>query len=308
MIKKALCLLALLTLIQSTSAQEVQSNKVENSFWFTLGTGYSAPINSTPVLYTSFNYNYKKNLFSLRYLMNWELPIVFEPRPLELINDIGLLYGRLFIGRGISMSASGGISCIFGTLRGKELPSSGWLSSDYEKIEMVTVGAPFEIALMMAPAKVFGFGVNLFGNLNIEQSYIGVGFYHSIGDVLKLKKSFDLAKARRDSLHTIRRELSEALPAEIKKRRKSSRVAFGLGTLAFTGVALGCHLRAHSAEGAAQDYRDMRDAATTPEEYTKYDKMYSEELDLVRSRRVIGNISIGLGVVGIAGFAFSFRI
>ena len=307
MIKKTLCLLVLLAFIPGTFAQEVRSNKVENNFWFTLGTCYSVPINSAPVLYTSFNYNYKKNLFSLRYLMNRELPIVFQPRPLELVNEIGLLYGRLFIGRGISMSASGVISCIFGTLRGEGI-SGGWFSSDYEKIQVVTVGAPFELALMIAPAKVFGFGFNLFGNLNREQSYIGIGFNASAGDMLKLKEVFGTAKARRDSLRMVRRELFESLPEEVKRSRKTSRVVFGVGTLVFTGMAIGCHLRAHSSEGAAEDYRQMRDASTNPEDYDKYDTMYEEEKDLIRSRRIIGNISAGLGVVGIAGFAFSFRI
>lgn len=307
MIKKTLCLLVLLAFIPGTFAQEVRSNKVENNFWFTLGTGYSVPINSAPVLYTSFNYNYKKNLFSLRYLMNRELPIVFQPRPLELVNDIGLLYGRLFHGRGISMSASGGISCIFGTLRG-ELLSSGWFSSDYEKIQVVTVGAPFELALMIAPAKVFGFGFNLFGNLNREQSYIGIGFNASVGDMLKLKQLFELAKSRRDSLRMVRRELFESLPAEVKRSRKTSRVVFGVGTLVFTGMAIGCHLRAHSSEGAADDYREMRDGSDTPEEYDRYDKMYREEKDLVRALRAVGNTSAVFTAAGIVGFALSFRL
>lgn len=117
-----------------------------------------------------------------------------------------------------------------------------------------------------------------------------------------------MARSRRDSLRTIRRGLFEALPEEIKKRRKISRVVFGLGTLVSTGLAIGWHARAHGSEGAAQDYREMRDAATTPEEYDKYDKMYNEEMDLVRSRRVLGYISTGISMVGIAGFAFSFRM
>ena len=62
MIKKTLCLLVLLAVIQSTSAQEARTNKIENNFWFTLGTGYSVPVNSLPVLYTSVTYNYKNNL------------------------------------------------------------------------------------------------------------------------------------------------------------------------------------------------------------------------------------------------------
>lgn len=189
-INKALCLIVFLVVITNTFTQEANNSRKENSFWLTLGTGYSLPVNSLPVLVSNFTYDYNDNLFTLRYIMNRELKIAFGDRPLNVVHDIGLMYGRLFLRKSFSLTFSGGLSYVFGNKRGKKLPPDGWLDlvDHYAEVPISTVGVPLEGNLFFTPSKHFGFGFNLFGNINIEQSYIGIGFSAIIGDVLKLKK------------------------------------------------------------------------------------------------------------------------
>ena len=114
-------------------------------------------------------------------------------------------------------------------------------------------------------------------------------------------------KARRDSLRILRRAAFDALPSDVKKRRKNSRVIFGLGTLGFTAASFISHLHAHSCEGAAEDYLERRNVSTTDEEYDKYDKMYKEEKKLIKRLRIRGTIGAACAAASNFGFILAFR-
>ncbi|MDT0644868.1 hypothetical protein RM553_18670 [Zunongwangia sp. F363] len=149
------------------------------------------------------NYQYKKNLFSIRYLENSQLEsnIVFlspvTPFPIlrekNYNKETGLLYGKRWIYGGSSLSFSGGIS--FNSYSSKFIDEN----DDHYRLSDNYVGFPFEMnfkwfkseknryrimygAIPVGKPTAFGrdFGFKLTGNIS-RNSLIGVGLVYGMG-------------------------------------------------------------------------------------------------------------------------------
>jgi len=176
-----LCI-GLIGLILSTGGsfvygQDISRDSSAQFFWVNGGLGASSFGVSPGV---SVSYQSRKSLVSVRYVYNEEFQIL-GPSPSETVWDVGVLYGRSAkVSYGLA-SISGGIGVVGGVRRGKYLGSSGWFSSNYEKLTFLTVGIPVESQLFWTPLSFFGIGIYGFANLNTEKSFIGGLFCIQIG-------------------------------------------------------------------------------------------------------------------------------
>ena len=127
----------------------------------------------------------------------------------------------------------------------------------------------------------------------------------------ELRNRYTHHRARKDSLRALRQAARDAkwlaLEPGVRKRKTISRIAFGTSTLALAAASAAMHIRATGAQGAADDYLEMRDGAVDDVSRRQYDNLYQEEKDIVQSRRAAGFICSGLGVATAAGFVLTFR-
>ena len=149
------------------------------------------------------NYQYKKSLFSIRYIENSELesdvvlltPVTAFPvlRQKHFSKETGLLYGRRWIYRGSSLSVSGGVS---------SNKFSSNLTDENNQTYRITesyLGFPFEVnfkwfksekkkyrilygLIPVGKPTAFGqnFGFKLTGNLS-RNSFVGLGLVCGLG-------------------------------------------------------------------------------------------------------------------------------
>ena len=124
------------------------------------------------------------NLLSARFVYNEE-PDLFTPTPRENVWDVGVLYGRTLQLRRFSLSASGGISLVGGTKRGRHLGTKGefFTTEVYESTSLSTVGFPIAAEVFVAPFSFFGVGIYGFANLNSTKSFAGVLLSIQIGNL-----------------------------------------------------------------------------------------------------------------------------
>jgi hypothetical protein len=96
----------------------------------------------------------------------------------ESVLDFGVLYGRAFGSDLVFLIPSVGLSFVQGTRRGAYLgPSQGgyFPTNAYEEIKYSAVGIPAQCQLfIVTPAPIFGFGLEVFGDLNKEVPFGGV--------------------------------------------------------------------------------------------------------------------------------------
>jgi len=121
----------------------------------------------------------------------WEGDIIGwgDPRPLESIWDLGVLYGAITKRRFGFASVVAGLTLVGGVKRGAFIGSEGgWFGhDDYEARHFTTVGIPIEAQAFWTPPSSFGLstglGLELYANLNPVRSYKGVNFCLQFGKV-----------------------------------------------------------------------------------------------------------------------------
>ena len=114
---------------------------------------------------------------------------LFGPSPALADTEYGLLFGRYSARKAGFVSASAGLSVVRSVRRGRSLGSNcdsmafmGCLfsSTRYEKVVSHTFGVPFEARAVLA-TRFAGLGVGVFGNLNGNGSFVGVGLTLDVG-------------------------------------------------------------------------------------------------------------------------------
>ena len=147
-----------------------QTGKIELG---TIGIGYSPHYSSVGLSHQRY---FKRNLFSIRFIYNFELDIFESQSPSNSILDIAILYGRVFkSGKGF-ISFSTGLGCMYNVYRGEFLRSEGgWLAgiSYYEKKTESAFGIPVDIQFILTSKPSYGFGIQAFANINSKKSYFG---------------------------------------------------------------------------------------------------------------------------------------
>jgi len=196
------CLILILLLSLVTYSQEKQQHTPILFTEFLFGAAGEINGKGGFLLGAELNYQYKKHLFSIRYMeyIQLETDAVFlspvTPFPIikEKINhkDIGLLYGKRWIYNGSSLSISAGVSLNQYTNRVTDE------NNEQYKIKTHYMGLPLEINFKWFKSKkrkykiygiipvgkptAFGrnFGFKLVGNIS-NNSFIGLGVVYGFG-------------------------------------------------------------------------------------------------------------------------------
>jgi hypothetical protein len=124
----------------------------DSRYWLTFGFASSS---LGPGFYGSVSYAYKNNVFFVRYLKGDEFRFNVEghyDEPRQTLRELGLLYGRIYTKESLTMSFAGGIGIAEATDRGRLIQYN-----DYERIDISTVGIPFEATFR------FAFGISAIG-------------------------------------------------------------------------------------------------------------------------------------------------
>lgn len=174
-------LAAILAINFPLNGQEIQKDKPEctNSYWISGGIGRSY---FGPTFNGSISYSYNGNIFTARYLkadeFTWGDPgggNVSEDPPLSM-KEFGILYGRSDRTRNLVLSLSAGISYIDAVNRGRNIAEK-----EYEKVNIKTIGFPFEAHIRIEFTDFLGIGGSCFGDLNSKKSFVGGAFNLYIG-------------------------------------------------------------------------------------------------------------------------------
>ncbi len=121
-------------------------------------------------------------LFGLRIAESSEFNL-FGPSPALADTEFGVLYGHYSARRAGFVTASAGLSVVRSVRRGRSLGSDcnssafmGCLFSvtRHERLVSHTFGIPFEARAVLA-SRYAGLGVGVFGNLNGNNSFVGIG-------------------------------------------------------------------------------------------------------------------------------------
>jgi len=116
-----------------------------------------------------------------------EQEFVLFTSPLESTNDVGVVYGVVEDSRFVRASVGAGLAAVIGVRRGDPLPNQpgpcGFLFCQvaYEHETFVTVGIPINAQFYVKPHRSFGFGVQVFGNVNPRASFGGFGVGMTFG-------------------------------------------------------------------------------------------------------------------------------
>ena len=175
-----ICAITVLFSIKST-AQEANLNE---AFWFEGGMGGFQSVAAIDGFTVTLGaaYQYGNYIFRGRYMHHDEFNM-FGPDPSENFHELGLLAGKTFYSKYLSLDVSAGLGIISGIRRGDFLymeESSGWFDfSDprhYEKDLFFLPAIPLSIDASFKPVPYLGIGLSLYGNLNPSRPLCGIGF------------------------------------------------------------------------------------------------------------------------------------
>jgi len=147
----------------------------DSRYWLTFGLGSST---FGPGFYGNVSYAYKNNLFFVRYLKGDEFRFNVEghyDEPRRTLKEVGVLYGRTYTKESLTMSFSAGIGIVEATDRGKVIQYS-----DYQRIDISTLGVPFEATFRFAFG-IFGIGGSWAGNFNPKKFVSAAVLQLSVG-------------------------------------------------------------------------------------------------------------------------------
>lgn len=148
------------------------SAESEYNYWLGLGIGGNY---FGPHLCANLSFTIDEHLFTIKYGKSNEFHFAgvennYDDPQLE-IREYGFLYGRFHRENILLLSLSAGISYIKGINRGKNIQYH-----DFEKINISTVGIPFEAEAMFEITNYAGIGLLFYGNINKDKIYKGIMF------------------------------------------------------------------------------------------------------------------------------------
>ena len=188
---KRLYLVILGLLILSMSGYSQLIDFKNDNYWINAGTGnyYSTENTFGFTNYLGVNLFVDSTFYKVR-LMHYQEFNLLGAYPSEEFNSVGVLIGKGLSSKYIQVQFSIGLGIIGGVKRGdflynKSSSNQGWISlmsqSYYSKDGFLTPSIPVEIDLLLKPIKYTGFGLSLFGNLNLIRPMYGLVFKVGLG-------------------------------------------------------------------------------------------------------------------------------
>ena len=309
----------LLCVPQTTVSMESEQKRTAHLNWTSISAGYAHA--NDPYGYSlalSHSRLFGIHEATLRIVHFNEVPHPFGGSGKGYAFDIGLLYGPCWTPTisyrehegitkrwlSMSFSLSSGIAAVFGSTGNTIVPApddNGMIiqTSDDPKEVFHTIGLPVKAEIRFVPASRFSFGISGQANFNKQESFFSAMLGAQYG-LMRSDKELQRTKARSQIWHN--------LPASKRKNKILTRTIIGVATLTCGTISLASHLRAAGAEGAADDYLEMRNGSYSREDYQRYDAMYNEERKLIQSRRILRNVFGGCFLAGTAMFAVVFEI
>jgi len=162
--------------LQASDLQLEDSLENKSSCWLALGIGNNY---FGPNLSANLSYTFNQNLFTIKYSKSDEFRFGVEnnfDEPSLEIKEYAILYGRTFRENILLFSVSAGVSYLKGVNRGKNIQYN-----NFEKVNISTIGFPFEAEAMFEFTNYFGIGILFYGNLNKEKVFGGVMLRLKIG-------------------------------------------------------------------------------------------------------------------------------
>ncbi len=155
------------TSLTAYAQESLQRERAHIAGWMTLGLGssYFGPAFSFGVAYAR-----GYDVFSLRYLKADEFQFGVEPfsdEPALELKEIGLMYGRLFKKKPLTLSISAGLGYVSAVDRGDFIQSGR-----YQRVEISTLGLPFEAGFRIEFG-VVAIGGAWYGNISAKRSSYG---------------------------------------------------------------------------------------------------------------------------------------
>jgi len=170
--------------------RETPMAQANQQFWVNMGTGEGTI--SGLAVGVGFSYQTGNHLISIRAIKEYERIVWNEEKAWEVHGDVdspgrqnwdvGLLYGRIFEPKYVSVSLSTGLSLAGGVRRGKFLTHRPRRGNVYEKLAIRTLGIPVEVQVSrIISGSDLGFGLYGYADLNPEVSFAGVLLFLQLG-------------------------------------------------------------------------------------------------------------------------------
>lgn len=180
--------LVLLFWLLATTIKAQDTVRIKNITWIDLGLGIGTPLDGNMStygsLYSSINFIQAKTIFKLRLITSAEMQMdITKKLPYEKISSVAILIGRRFRFQTMLQHVSIGIGLTGGLKRGAFISKSNllWGDYNYEPENFLSPSFPFELGFVNRPKKNLGFGINLFGDINNQRSYLGVSLVFTVG-------------------------------------------------------------------------------------------------------------------------------
>lgn len=154
--------------------EEVSNSEPISNISLVGGMGFTNKGITFPSL--TLHYRTNNNIFSGRFTHNAEFALFTSPG--ENVWDLGLLYGKAYIGQYGYLYGGAGISFVGAlkrTTRIPDPPGTGFnLGSKYNSEIYSAIGIPLQVEAMWTPISNFGIGFQGIANLNLAVSFIGI--------------------------------------------------------------------------------------------------------------------------------------
>ncbi len=164
----AILFIFLSNIVSANNIKWEDSSDNRNGYWLGLGigSGYFGPN-----LCANISFTISQNLFTIKYSKSNEFRFGVDndfDEPALSMKEFGILYGRFHRESILLLSASIGISYLNGINRGRNIQYH-----DFEKINISTIGFPFEAEVMFEFTNYTGIGILFYGNINKERIFTG---------------------------------------------------------------------------------------------------------------------------------------
>lgn len=146
-----------------------------DTFWANLGMGIGTVDDGTTFL-GNLSYQTRNHVYTLRALSTGTA--ILDKG--KTMNDVGLLYNRVFKSSWIHCSAGAGLAVVCGTIDSTGFTLGGTDSDKDEKLGP-TIGLPLDVQLFLRPLPFLGLGLYGFADINPEESFLGFALCLQLG-------------------------------------------------------------------------------------------------------------------------------
>ena len=176
--QKFLAALAVAALVFAAPAESAsQSSAPPSGWWLTLGVGGSVVNGSLDrTLPVELALQRGANLLAFRFLLNTKSPDSFG-----LTELVGLLYGRARSFGNRRLSVASGLSwiCVSSPSEPIADPTQTGTVSPHKDV----IGVPIVVEASFTPSRFLGAGIQVFGNINSVESFIGMALVVKVGSL-----------------------------------------------------------------------------------------------------------------------------